>query len=78
VRSQDRFAQATIAAISGLVPTMFMTRVSNTGPWTRTLHALPRLSGSSRLSLQTQPSGHTAAEQNYGRRSAIDVVAGGR
>jgi len=28
VRSQDRFGlQATIAAISGLVPTMFMTRV---------------------------------------------------
>jgi hypothetical protein len=41
-----------------------------------TLHALPPVLRSPGLSLQAQPSGRAAAEQDFSQRSAVDVVAG--
>jgi hypothetical protein len=51
-------------------------RRGNAGPRTRTLHAVQGLFGSSRLSVQAQPSGCAAGNEDIGERSAIDVVAG--
>ncbi len=48
----------------------------NAGPRTRTLHALQGLLGGSRLSLQAEPSGCAAHDQDHGERSALDMVAG--
>ena len=46
-------------------------------PRTRTLHALQRLLADAALSVQAQPSGRAACRQDYGERSAVDMVAGG-
>jgi hypothetical protein len=43
---------------------------------TRTLHALQGLLASARLSLQAEPSGGAARDQDHGERSAVNVVAG--
>ena len=46
-------------------------------PRAGTVHALQGLLGGARLSLQAQPSGRVADHEDFGERSAIDVVAGG-
>lgn len=43
---------------------------------TGTLHALPPVLGSPALSLQAQPSGRAASNEDFSQRSALDVVAG--
>jgi uncharacterized protein (DUF1330 family) len=40
------------------------------------IHALQGLLGSSRLSVQAEPSGGVARDQDHGERSALDMVAG--
>src|SRR6266550_3036128 len=41
------------------------------------LHAVQGLLGGSGLSVQAEPSGSVATEQDFGERSAVNVVAGG-
>jgi hypothetical protein len=41
------------------------------------LHAMPGVFAGSRLSVQAQPSGRAASDENIGERPTIDVVAGG-
>jgi hypothetical protein len=48
----------------------------NAGPRTGALHALQGLLAGPWLSLQAEPSGGAAAYQDFGERSAINVVAG--
>jgi len=48
----------------------FLTRVRN-----RTLHALPSVLRSRWLSLQAEPSGGVATEQNFSQRSTVHMVA---
>ena len=45
-------------------------------PRTGALHALQGLLAGPGLSLQAQPSGGAAADQDFGERSAVNVVAG--
>jgi hypothetical protein len=49
----------------------------NAHPRTGTLHALQGLFTGTTVSLQAQPSGGASAYQDFGQRSAVDVVAGG-
>jgi hypothetical protein len=43
---------------------------------TGTLHAVQGLLAGAALSVQAQPSGRAATDQDFSRRSAFDVVAG--
>jgi hypothetical protein len=45
-------------------------------PRARALHAMPVLFAGSGLSLQAQPSGRAASDEDFGERPALDMVAG--
>ena len=48
----------------------------NADPRTGAIHAVQGLLRSARLSLQAQPSGGAATHEDFGERSAVNVVAG--